>query len=470
MNILRANLKHLYQCRGLWYWYVILLFVTPAALMPLWSQDNEKFVGYLILSFFAALVVVGLQKEILSKPFSFCLPGHCKIPRRFIFIIGGVINAVFGLVFLAHTQLQFPYVLLVICAGGFMGMFFYFVGVWGMFPMRNTVALIGLLPLVVFAGGFFELYKPLEAMIIYFPVQTIIVGLLICWLSWRWLGQEGLARRYCGQMVMGIADNWNVEKFRKYREAKVVSKTAMGRTAFADRLNHFFMTKMRISGFFTLGQYIWGHVYMVIGRGLSSSLFSPWVVIVPLFMLMGYFPVFPGREDISMANFLFIVPVFSTVILNLLPYSNILLPAGRSKKYYGAITSGFVIGAVTTVLLAVVSILSVPLERILPDIVLKGHTLGYNAMNIKYCFVTLSLIPASLVVATLFPRGAIVRTIFVIMVMYAWMFFGILRPPILSKVFESGLSLAAGLIILSWAVFLMVLRYVCMRRCLVGNG
>jgi len=460
MSILKANLKHLYQCRGLWFWYVILLCVTPAALMPLWLRDNERFVGYLVLSFFGALITTSLQKEILSKPFSFCLPGHCKIPRRFFFVIGGVINMLFGLVFLAHTELQFPYVLLVICAGAFMGMIFYLLGVWCILPLRNTIALIGLLPLIILFGGFFELYKPLEAMIIYSPVQTIITGLLVCWLTWRWLGQEGLARRYCGQMVIGISDNWNVEKFRRYREAKVVSKTAKSGTAFADRLNRFFMSRMRICGFFTPGQYIWGHVYMVVGRGLSSSLFSSWVVIVPLFVLMGYFP---GREDISTANMLFIIPVFGAVGMNLLPYSSILLPAGRRYKYYGAITSGFVISALATVLLAAVSILSVQLEPILPDIVLKGHAFGYHAMNIKYCFVTLSLIPISLVVATLFPRGVIVRVIFVMVVMYAWMFFGIfgLFP---------GPSIIAGAIILSWAIFLMVLRHICIRRCLTGGA
>jgi hypothetical protein len=466
MNILRANLKHLYQCRGLWFWYAILLCVTPAALMPVWSRGNERFVGYVTLSFFGALITTGLQKELLSKPFSFCLPGHCEIPRRFIFITGGVINMLFGLVFLAHTELMFPYVLLVICSGGFMGMIFYLLGVWGMFPMKNTIALIGLLPLVIFGGGFFELHKPLEAMIIYQPVQTIIVGLLICCLTWRWLGKEGLARRYCGQMVMGIADNWNMEKFRRYREAKIVSKSAMGKTVFADRLNRFFMTRMKVSGSFTVGQYIWGHVYMVLGRGLSSTILTPWVVMVPLFLLMGYSPV---PEDGSMANFLFIIPVFGAVHLNLLPYSSILLPAGRSDKYYGAIISGFVISAVATMLLAVVSSLSVPLEPILPDIVLKGYTFGYHAMNVKYCFFTLSLIPLSLIVATLFPRGAIIRTIFVMVVMYAWMFiciFGLFAE----KLFESGPSIIAGLIILSWGVFLMVLRHICMRRCLAGNS
>jgi len=469
MNILSANLKHLYQCRGLWFWYVILLCVTPAVLMPFLSPEDEGFIGYLILSFFAALITTSLQKEILSKPFSFCLPGHREIPRQFIFRIGYVVNGLLGLAFLAHTQLQFPYVLLVICAGSFVGMIFYLLGVSCVLPSMNSIALIGFLPLIILFGVFFELYKPLEAMIIYSPVQTIIIGLLICWLAWRWLGQEGLARRYCGQKVMGIADNWNVEKLRRYHEAKMVSKSAKSGTAFADRLNRFFMSRMRISGFFTPGQYIWGHIYMVIGKSVGSSSALGCMVTVLLFVLMGYFSV-PGREDTSMANIIFIAPVFGAAGLNLLPYSNILLPGGRNEKYYASLVSGFTATLLTTLPIAVMAFISILLEPVLPDIVLKGHTFGYHAMNINYCFVTLSLMPISLVVATLFPRRAIVRIIFAIVVMYVWLPFGVFGLLADSKLFEFRPSIVAGLIILSWAVFLVVLRHICMRRCLGGNG
>jgi hypothetical protein len=468
MNILRANLKHLYQCRSLWLWYFLLLCQIPLIARPFRSSENEKFVGYLVISFFWALVTISLVKEILNKPFSFCLPGHHKIPRRFIFWIGGVINMVFGLVFLAHTELELPYVLLVICAGGFMGMLFYLLVVLFIFPVRNNVALIGFLPLVILLGVFFELYKPLEAMIIYTPVRVIIIGLLVCWLTWRWLGQEGLTRRYCGQMVMGITDVWNAEKERSYCQARAVEESAKKNFAFPDRLNRFFMKRMSSSNFLTRGQYIWGNLYVVIGRAIFSSLgLGRWLVIVLLFMLMGYFP---GREDISMANILFIMPVFGAVSLNLLPYSNILLPGGRNEKYYASLVSGFTATLLTTLTIAVIAFISILLEPVLPDITLKGHTFGYHAMNVKYCFVTLSIMPVSLVVATLFPRRAIVRTIFAIVVMYVWVPFGVFGLLADSKLFKSGPSIVAVLTILSWVVFLVALRYICTRRCLGGNG
>ena len=465
MNILRANLKHLYQCRSLWLWYFLLLCQIPLIARPFWSSENEKFVGYLVISSFWALVTISLVKEILNKPFSFCLPGHHKIPRRFIFWIGGVINMVFGLVFLAHTELEFPYVLLVICAGGFMGMLFYLLVVLFIFPVRNNVALIGFLPLVIFLGVFFELYKPLEAMIIYSPVRIIIVGLLICWLTWRWLGQEGLARRYCGQMVIGITDVWNAEKERRYRQARAVEESAKKNLAFADRLNRFFMARMTGSGFLTRSRYIWGNLYVVIGRAIFSSLgLGQWLVIALLFMLMGYFP---GREDLSMANILFIMPVFGAVSMNLLPYSAILLPAGRNEKYYASLVSGFTVTLLTMLAIAVIAFISILLEPVLPDIALKGRTFGYHAMNVKYCFVTLSLMPISFAIATLIRRRQFLKMVLSIMLMYGCI--GFYTAATIGEI-QFNLFILPVLMMISWGISLLILRYVCMRRCLAGGA
>ena len=82
----------------------------PFLLLPVYVTEFDRFLGYLVLSFFWGLLTTVLQKEILTKPVSFCLPGHREIPRQFIFRIGFVVNGLLGLVFLAHPGLDFPYV------------------------------------------------------------------------------------------------------------------------------------------------------------------------------------------------------------------------------------------------------------------------------------------------------------------------------------------------------------------------
>ena len=93
MSILAANLKHLYQRRGVRFWYVLLLCQMPMILMP---SKFDRYLGYLIVSLLMGVLAGGLQKDILTKPFSFCLPGHRRITRTFIFRIGYVVNPIFA--------------------------------------------------------------------------------------------------------------------------------------------------------------------------------------------------------------------------------------------------------------------------------------------------------------------------------------------------------------------------------------
>ena len=70
-----------------------------------------------------------ILKDVFSKPFSFCLPGHRHIVRPFVFWIGGIVSLVLGCVLFGYPGLGFPYALLVVLAGGFAGMMVYFYGV-----------------------------------------------------------------------------------------------------------------------------------------------------------------------------------------------------------------------------------------------------------------------------------------------------------------------------------------------------
>ena len=79
MCVLVANLKHLYQRRGLWLVYAGLGLIVWFAVEKALSAPTEGeglFGGLLVGSFLGGLLVAALQMETASKPFSFCLPGH----------------------------------------------------------------------------------------------------------------------------------------------------------------------------------------------------------------------------------------------------------------------------------------------------------------------------------------------------------------------------------------------------------
>ena len=225
MSILTANLKHFYQRRVAWFWYLLILAQTPVILMPPFLTKFDRYLGYLIASLLTGILAGGLQKDVLIRPLSFCLPGHRMILRPFVFWIGGIVNLILGCVFFGYPELSFPYVLLVVLAGGFVGLIVYFYGVYIGFLELPTLA-GGIIPLLVAGSVFFKWDVAVQNIIVNQPIVIILVSALVCVWVWRLLGRDFLARKYCGKVaIVGHFDNWTgmfdyLAKIRKYPQAQ----------------------------------------------------------------------------------------------------------------------------------------------------------------------------------------------------------------------------------------------------------
>ena len=84
MSIMTANFKHLCQCRRLWLWY---FFILGFGYSQIHIARNSKEMGFLhfmliLLAFYFAGSLIGsLAADVLSKPFTYTLPGHRRMPR-----------------------------------------------------------------------------------------------------------------------------------------------------------------------------------------------------------------------------------------------------------------------------------------------------------------------------------------------------------------------------------------------------
>jgi len=174
-----------------------------------------------------------------------------------------------------------------------------------------------------------------------------------------------------------------------------------------------------------------------------------------------------SKDGFAISNMLFFLPVIFACQLDLLPYRGILLPASRGDRFYATVISGSTVTLLTTLAIAVIALISILLGPVLPDINLKGHTFGYHAMNVKYCFVTLPLMPIGFAVATLIPRRQVLKMIFSIVLMEAYLGFYVVT---MIREIQFNLFIPPVLMMISWGISLLVLRYVCMRRCLAGAG
>ena len=473
MSILTANLKHLYQRRAVWFWHFLILCQMPMILMPPFLTKLDRYLGYLIASLLTGILVGALQKDILIKPFSFCLPGHRYITRPFVFWIGGIVNLILGCVFWGYPELDFGYIILVVLAAGLLGMIVYFYGVYIGFSELPSLA-GGLIPLFIFGAIFFKWDKSFQGIIINQPILVISASTVVCVWVWRLLGRDFLARKYCGKLaIVGFFDNWggmfdDIAKARKYPQALANQKPNAIKAILFENLHGFFLHRMGQCDFLSRGRYTWGNLYVAFGKHFGYWQLKNvlgFLALIVFFLLVAGFWALPNAGPV---NFLFVLPVFAVLSLDILPYRSMLFPAGRTDKYFSSLVLAIVITLSAGLLILAVTGLSIFLEMSLPEFSFRGKMFSYQGMDTEQFYTYFLFMPVALSLSAISFRSNLLKIGFPIAFMSGWM--GAEMASTRSLVDIIGPMGVSGLIALCWIGFLVILHYICMRRSLVGQG
>jgi len=223
MSILSVNLKHLYQRRGAW--FVYLLFGIVALVLvkdPLLHAraGHGDYIASAVLPFFIGFLLILPQTEVLSKPFSYCLPGHRRVFRRYVFCTAIATSAVCSMLMLSYPDLHGEPLVLVVCSAFFAGMTFYMAGIVPAMVGINAGLICAIVPLTILVGEHYEFDVLLERIIIEDVFAVILVGILSSIAAWLWLGRAGLARAHCAVPWIGFMDIFNREKLVRYTNAR----------------------------------------------------------------------------------------------------------------------------------------------------------------------------------------------------------------------------------------------------------
>ena len=471
MSILTVNLKHFYQRRGAWLWYVLILCQTPVILMPVFLTRFDRYLGYLIASLLVGTIAGGMQKDVLIKPFSFCLPGHRYIARPFVFWIGGTVNLILGCVFLGYPELDLPYVLLVVLAAGFVGMIVYFYGVYIGFQVLPTPA-GGIIPLFIFGAMFLKWDVAVQKVVINQPLMVILVSALVCIWVWRLLGRDFLARKYCGKLVVGIFGAWDRQKVEKCRQQIGSKRERKCQAVFLNWLGIIFHKRMERYDFLSTGRYVCGNIYTILGGCLR--MFRPGIAALLTLGFVVYFGYLGSMGMGSskavpsmMQNFVYLFPALIVTNINLLPCQSLLVPAGRSQKFHAILVSAVVLTFLGVILLLALTMISLLFEGYLPDIKWHGLVLSYHAFSVRLLPLFVVFVPISFCISVFFCKNHIARMIIMMGLMQIIILTGVIRS---LRTITFGPFLLATLAFVFWGLFLYLLHYVCMRRSLVGQG
>ena len=326
MTILTANLKHLYQRRGLWFVHgLIALLIYVLFFSPVISDTPGKapFFILVILSNLVGIYACAMQTEIAVKPFSFCLPGYRRVRCHFLFIIGVVVNLLFIFVFLRYPGLlETDSLPLVIAAAFFVGLISYWIGVVLAFAGNISAGFLGFYPLVGILVRKFELYSDLEDIIFFLPKYVIISGIGVSIAVWLFLASDSWARKHCGAMWLGFFDAWNWQKARSHITARNAAKLEDGLISKAYErlcLHNIRQTSGRLSS------NLWGSAYATYGHIFCKGklTFSTLAFMFIIAVAIGYLPP-------VLANMVFVVAGIAAINTVLPVHSTMLISGGRS--------------------------------------------------------------------------------------------------------------------------------------------
>ena len=429
------------------------------------KPGTGKFAGYLIISMFIGILIAGTQQEILSKPFSFCLPNHRRTSRKFTLIVGIVISALLSLKFIAYPQLTSVSALLATCSAAVTGLMFYMFATALIIIPANPLALIVFVPLLVLGTNLFGLNKIIENMIVNSPILMTIVGLSVSAITFRWIATDSIARQTCGKFIPGSLDAWNTQKAQIYRYQQLYKKIKTSHCP--EILENFFMPIINRYAHLNPGRYIWGSTYVEITKDIALLRPAHLLLYLLLVMILGY--INSSRGLGSAINILFVFPTLVAVGWIPKPSPGILLPTGRKQDLYGALASA---AAMTLLILSFITIMlitSTIIKPIMPPLKIYGFSISYHAMQIRYFHIPLILIPINLAIATIFQRHNFLKMMLAMIFMYPAMILLLTRTRPLPNLTLPTTSIPP-LMILSWLIFFIILRRYCTKSPLVGQS
>jgi hypothetical protein len=392
MRILLANLKHLYQRRYLWFAYIFLAVMLIWALG--WPGDDEVLALVWLLASFGGILMGGTTRDVMNKPFVRLLPGHPRVVRMVIFLVGLVVGTVVAFLLVQHGGVD-PWgspaifwaavclgVTIYLIVAGFLLIPWMFKG-----PVASILFGLAFGAVLVTVR---EVYPKLEAIVISCPLWTILGGVLIGLAIWHQMGRQEWARRL---FSLGLSFMASSKQRELYRDLERWFARGAGMLAFTES---FFLARMAASREYGAARYIWGTLYVRFGSLAVwwKGLLLAWIAVTILSLYMGL-----GTAYLFVWVSLLIVPHAWPPL-----HSVTLVPAGRRERFLATVSLAAVIAGIMGLWIIVMSILSVPLSRLVPEVEIWDMSFVCRPVPIGVVSVPFIVVPLLATPMVLLPR------------------------------------------------------------------
>jgi hypothetical protein len=386
MRVALANLRTFYQHRVFLAMCVVCAVYAAASLLAL-GPGLEMLFGpsdltvSIVVACAAGVLVGWLQRDILRKSFSFCLPGHLAAARTLVFIVGALLSLVLAItLFRRYTPRELGLawsdlsMLAVFCAA----LTFYVVGL--RIGFASQFAWLALLPLVGVTlaaplGAAVGVESSIRRALLGSPKAIIVLGAVSTTLAWFWLGSSsGLWRGACRRA-----------KSAK-RASPVNSKIAM-----------VVLSRMRRCGPATMAMNLWGTLYAFVlaAHPLSAVGFGLFLVAG-----VGATGIWPQMAPLLMAYML--EGGIASVSGHTPIHSRLVLPTGRRERFGATITLCLILGGLSALAVTLFILAANALIPLYVRPTTDFHSYGYHPVTLRFVLLELVLFPLTSLIAVRF--------------------------------------------------------------------
>jgi hypothetical protein len=419
MSILTENIK-LYNPLGNRYILgltisLYMVFLTTC-LLGIWSQYNVKISQTMattaLFFFLGSMVVLGtsiarVQLEILTKPFSYCIPDQHKGLNKVIFIIGIPFDLIYCVLFLfifKPTGLMGVIYFITVFSIGF---FVFLITLWLTFILKNEhkkyiryLFIIAMLYIMtqnnrkVSTFSFFDI-------LLYNPLPVVFLTTFLSFSLYQFFDNHNLKKKYLSgkktisfepidprsreQANEALSINRLSEKVQK---GNMIDKLFSGKI---HKLNYLSKTRSIISKLYCqVDRYITLHEkYM--GIWLLAGFIFPSLALLLLGYDMRKF--FDGSFEYLVGFFIICLPCYFITSILAPVFNNHLLPQGRAEQFINNVTILMIQLLVSILWFLLIILLSKIIGSNMPVLAISGISMPYKTLEISFIFWPMVIIP-----------------------------------------------------------------------------
>lgn len=455
MNLLLMNVSHYWKRPILL--LLQLLFMCMTLPMVFVAQNGHFLAPSLCGVAVIGGIVYGYQMEILSKPFSFMLPGHRRIFRRLLFtvqafwlLLGAILVLVFwpqdilhrvlgGILFLASGSLAFR------------------LGTYLADKTRQPQAMIGfMMPVIIILPMIVD--SAIVEKVVFNPLVIAVItiaGGMVTFRMWQKLSQLSLFQSYCGLQNVGVFSGFSQKSLQMLQRQQFAVGVGEGDEDFIAGVETFFLKRIERTRQKSIAPFVYGALYQAIGPSLLMAIKNRYwgpMGMFGVFLLFGYY----GRFGDYFMWSIFLVLLSRT---DFQVYSTLLVTHGRTQRYIMAMSWIVFLSLNTLAFVFICLGLLTLIEPYIPAIHLQGLNAAFHTPDWRLWPLFAAGVPLLNSLRLLLRRD----TLSIILLMAAIYSIGVFHS---IGAFQWHLpSLWIGPVVLgAWAVFAGCLYWACFRR------